>query len=115
MKIILKNQTKKFQNGKNCTAWEYPLGDKDINGAVIELSGRYPETGEVMNKVCKELAYVIKGEGRVVIENQEFNISKGDLVMIEPGEKYYWEGKMTMFVPCVPAWYPEQHQEIENR
>jgi len=33
--------------------------------------------------------------------------------LIEPGEKYYWEGKMTMFMPCVPAWYAEQHKEVE--
>ncbi len=39
MKFISKNQTKTFKNSDTCTAIEYPLGDKDINGAVIELNG----------------------------------------------------------------------------
>gem|GEM_PF-2374449 len=28
------------------------------------------------------------------------------------GERYFWDGQMTMFVPCTPAWYPEQHKEV---
>jgi hypothetical protein len=37
----------------------------------------------------------------------------GDLVLIEPGEKYFWEGNMDLFIPCSPAWYPEQHKLID--
>jgi len=112
MKVVHKNQTKEFKNSDVCTATEYPLGDKDINGAVIELKGRYPDKGRVVNLKCKELAYVVKGSGRVVVEGEEVELNKGDVVLIEPGEKYYWEGNMTMLVPCTPAWYPEQHKEV---
>lgn len=113
MKIIRKNQTKKFQNSNTCTAIEYPMEDKDINGAIIELSGRYPEKGRVVNMKCKEIAYVIEGSGKVVVEGEEITLNEGDLVLIEPEEKYFWEGNLKMFVPCTPAWYPEQHKEIE--
>jgi mannose-6-phosphate isomerase-like protein (cupin superfamily) len=112
MKIIHKNETKIFKNNDVCTAIEYPLGDKDINGAIIELNGRYPDKGNVANEICKELAYVIKGSGKVVVEGKETKLNEGDLVLIEPGEKYFWQGDMTLFVPCTPAWYPEQHKEI---
>ena len=113
MKEVHKNQTHKFQNSDVCTAIEYPLGDENINGAVIELSGRYPDTGRVVNEECKELAYVISGSGKVVVEGEEVELKEGGLVLIEPGERYYWDGNMTMFVPCTPAWYPEQHKEVE--
>ncbi len=110
MKIVKSSHTKKFENSKTCIAIEYPLGDKDINGAVIELSGRYPEKGRAVNLKCKELAYVVKGEGKVAIENQTFKLNQGDLVLIEPGEKFYWQGDMTLFMPCTPAWSPNQHK-----
>ncbi len=113
MKIVYKNQVERFKNSESCTAFEYPLGDKDINGAVIELNGRYPGKGRVINLKCKELAYVIKGSGKVVVEGKEIKFQEGDLILIEPGEKYFWEGDLTMFVPCTPAWYPEQHKEVE--
>ncbi len=113
MKIIHKEQTKTIRNSDVCDAIEYPLDDKDINGAVIELRGRYPEKGMVINEVCKELAYIIKGSGKLVIKDKETQLKEGDLASIEPGEAYYWDGNMTMFVPCAPAWYPEQHKEVE--
>lgn len=113
MKIIHKNQTEKFKNGDNCTAIEYPMGDKDINGAIVELTGRYPIKGRVVNLGCKELAYIIKGSGKVVIEDKEINLEEGDLVLIEAGEKYFWDGNLTVFLPCAPAWNPEQYKEVE--
>lgn len=113
MKIIHKSQTKIFKNSDNCTAIEYPMGDKDINGAVIELNGRYPEKGRVVNMECKELAYILEGSGKIVIEGEEIQFKQGDLLLLEPKEKYFWEGNCKMFVPCVPAWWPEQHMEVE--
>jgi mannose-6-phosphate isomerase-like protein (cupin superfamily) len=113
MKIVYKNQTQSFKNSEVCTAIEYPMGDKDINGAVIELSGRYPDKGRTVNLECKEMAFVIGGKGKVVIEGKEVELNEGDLVLIEPGEKYFWEGNMRLFMPCAPAWNPEQHKQVE--
>jgi len=113
MKIIYKEQTKKIQNSKDCIAIEYPLEDKNINGAIIELAGREPDEGRVMNTECKELAYIINGSGRVIIDNKIINLKQGDLILIEPGEKFFWEGNMTMFMPCAPAWRPDQYKKVE--
>lgn len=44
MKIVRKNETREFKNSEQCIAIEYSLEDKDINGAVGKISGRYPET-----------------------------------------------------------------------
>ncbi len=113
MEIIYKNQTKIFKNSKHCTAFEYPSEEKNINGAVVKLTGRYPSKGRVVNLKCKEMGYVIKGSGKVVVENKKINLKQGDLILIEPGEKYFWDGKLDIFTPCTPAWYPEQHKEVE--
>lgn len=91
MEITRKEETKKFKNSEVCTAIEYPMDDKDINGAVIELNGRYPDKGRTMNEKCKEMAYVIKGSGRIVVEGKEIQLKEEDLILIEPGEKFFWE------------------------
>jgi mannose-6-phosphate isomerase-like protein (cupin superfamily) len=113
MHIVHKAQTQKHSNNENCVVFEYPMDDKDINGAVAEITGRYPAMGQVTNLKCKEMGYVIKGSGKVVIEGVEVTLNEGDVVVIEPGEKYYWEGNLTLFLPCAPAWYPEQHKQVE--
>ena len=113
MRIIHKDQTEKIKNSDTCIAIEYPLGDKDINGAVIELKGKYPQSGRVVNLECKELAYIISGSGRIVIEGKEIEVKQGDLILIEPKEKYFWEGDLIMFISCAPAWSSEQHRLVE--
>ena len=42
--------------------------------------------------------------------SQEVILSEGDVVYIPPGEKFYWEGNMTIVLPAAPAWNPEQHE-----
>lgn len=114
MKIVTTSQTQEFKNSEACTAFEYPLGDKDINGAVIKLHGRYPESGYVVNKVCKEIAYVVEGQGLLGTPDAKHTLHKGDLALLLPGEKYYFEGELVMFMPCSPAWYPEQHAQVDS-
>lgn len=113
MKIIHKNETNEFKNSDTCIATEYPIGDKDINVSFVEVLGRYPEKGRVTNKKCKEMAYIIDGKGKIVVEGQEIELNEKDLILLEPGEKYYWEGNMRMLVPCAPAWYAEQHKMVD--
>ena len=110
METIRKNQTKKIKNNNNCLAIEYPLKNKKISGAIIKLNGRYPNEGRICNLKCSELFYVIDGSGFIGIEGKKNKISKGDLIFIELKEKYFWKGKMEMFVASVPAWNLKQQK-----
>jgi mannose-6-phosphate isomerase-like protein (cupin superfamily) len=114
MKFVKKAQAKQFENSPSCFAYEYPLQDEDINGAVIELSGRYPERGLAVNEASKELVYVVKGQGILSVNDEQLDLSEGDMVLILPGEKYFFEGELKMLMPCSPAWRPEQHKIILN-
>ena len=113
MKIIHKNQTNKFKNSKACFGDEYPLGDKDINEAVIEVRGRYPDKGRVVNLKCKELAYILEGSGKIIVEGKETKFNKGDMFLICPNEKYYWQADCIILTACTPAFYPEQHKNVK--
>jgi len=114
MKLVTKNKTEEHKNSDACIATEYPWGDEDINGAVVVVKGRYPEKGRVTNEKCKELVFIMEGEGKIVVEGKEIKLKKEDMILIEVGERIYWDGNMKMYVSCNPAWYPEQHKEIEQ-
>ncbi len=109
MKIIYKSQTKRFENSAGCIAIEYPTEDSDINVAIVEIQGRYPDKGRVSNTACKEFVYVSNGSGRVEVDDKKIDLHHGDMIVIEVREKYFFEGEITLFVSCSPAWYPEQH------
>lgn len=113
MKITRLHETKTNHVTKSCIAIEYPSGDKEIWGAVIKIDGRYPEKGRTVNEKCKELVYFLEGKGKLVVEDKIYKVQKGDQIVIDPGERFCWEGKLVMFMPCAPAWYPKQHKTVD--
>lgn len=113
MKKISKNEAHEFKNSDVCIALEYPLHDSEINIAEITITGRYPDAGRVMNQKCKEVAFVMEGSGKAVVDDREVSLSKGDAVLIEVGEKIYWQGNLTLLISCTPAWSSEQYTHID--
>ena len=51
------------------------------------------------------------GEEKLADFIQSFK--KGDAILIDKKEKYYWDAHCTIIMPCTPAWYPEQHKLVE--
>jgi len=109
MKIVSKTQSIERKNSNICTVMEYPLTDNDIDFAIIKLAGRYPDKNYVINQRCKELVYVQDGNGKIVVNGKETIINAGDAIIIEIGEKFFWEGDVTLFISCTPAFTIEQH------
>ncbi len=114
MEHITFENSKIHANSPNCIVREYPSSSKELNIAVGEITNRYPDSGYVVNEKCTEMGYVLKGSGRLVTETSEANLSEGDVVIIPAGEKYYWEGTMTVILPVSPAWFPEQHKHFDE-
>ncbi|HET9721538.1 MAG TPA: cupin domain-containing protein [Candidatus Saccharimonadales bacterium] len=114
MKYVPKSAAKKFQNGPTASGWEWPVGDKDIDIAEATVNGDYPESGFVVNEECKELLYIISGEGTFVTKNNSVKLQPGDQVLIDKGELFRYENatELVLLAACAPAWRPEQHKEI---
>jgi mannose-6-phosphate isomerase-like protein (cupin superfamily) len=100
----------RHENSPNCLVYEYPTKSSEMSIAVAEITDRYPEKGYAVNRVCNEMGYVLKGQGKLVTETQSVNLSPGDVVFIPCSEKFYWEGSMTVLLPTSPAWSPGQHE-----
>lgn len=62
------------------------------------------------NEVCKEIGFIPKGSGTLTTEKQTVSLSEGDAVLINAGEKYFWQGNMMWLLPTAPAWYGAQHK-----
>ena len=113
MKIISNDQALRRHNNKFCTVTEYDIQDKDLDFAIIKITGRYPEERRVINIECKEVAYVHEGQGTIEINGKGHALKAGDLVLVEAGEKFCWEGNMTLFISCHHAFSLDQHHEVD--
>lgn len=115
MKIIKYNEAEKGKNSDVCETLEYSFGDNDIDLGVAVIKGRFPDEGYGMNLISKELIYVLEGSGTIHFEDKDVDFSKGDAILINNNEKYYYETdycKITM--SCTPAWSKDQHKNVLN-
>ena len=103
----------RHENSSACVAYEYQLPTSELDSAVIELSGRYPEKGWALNTSCTSLIYVIKGAGWVISEEARTKVSEGHQVLIEKGEKYALHGDMKLLFSAAPAWSPDQARKVD--
>lgn len=112
--LVKKADRLKFETGRQCIVYEYPIPDKSINIALVEVLGRYPENGRVINEKVKELIFVETGNGELVVDDKTYKLESEDSVLILPGQKYYWKGNLKLVTACSPAWYPEQHKTVDR-
>lgn len=111
MEHIKAQDGSKRKNSDACTVTEFEFeGEKNINSAVVELNGRYPESGFALNTVCEEIVYVIEGHGQLVNPQARIVMSTGDMLRIKPNENYYFDGNLKLLIATSPAWYPEQYK-----
>jgi mannose-6-phosphate isomerase-like protein (cupin superfamily) len=114
MRIIRKTESVPFSNSESCQVLEYDFQDDEAGIAVAEIKGRYPERGFAVNDRCKEIAYVISGNGKIGLRGGEAALAAGDTVLISEGDEYFWEGNFSIALFSAPAWNAKQCRYPEN-
>lgn len=114
MEIIKKTNAVKINNSKVCEVSEYSFKNKSMDLGIATLIGRYPEKGYCVNTASEELVYVLEGSGKIFFEDRDIEFSEGDSVLIDSGEKYFWDTKYCkVALVCTPAWNSEQYRLSE--
>ncbi len=112
MKLIKKSQTNLVNNSPVVRIEEYLHNDPETNLAIGTITGKYPESGFVVNEISKELAYVLEGEINILIRDSVVHLSTGDSVIIDKNEVFAWDGHAKILTVCLPSWHPAQHKEV---
>lgn len=115
MKKWSHEEGQEFKNSDVCFGREYkPEGGK-IDVAKIFIRGRYPENGWGYLEESHEMAVIVRGEGFVEIKDGgREDLVVGDVVYMEPLQRFRWGGDMDMIVPCGPAFDPNKHHLEEE-
>ena len=110
MKKVQRNEAKELKNSDTSKLLEYSieLKDKDIDFCINTIMGRYPEKGYCTNEMCKEICYILEGNGTINKKDEKIFFKYGDVILIDKGEVYYWDGNCKIIMACTPAWYKEQ-------
>lgn len=78
--------------------WEYKINEK-FSGTLIKIDGKH---GKI--KCLKEdrIYFILEGNGKFIIDDREFEVSKEDLVFVPMNTPYDILGKMKYFLICSP-------------
>ncbi|KKS90559.1 MAG: hypothetical protein UW69_C0008G0027 [Microgenomates group bacterium GW2011_GWA2_44_7] len=98
------------------TIYSYPASSKAISAAYIEVKGRHPsgEKEQFIEHDLHVLFYITKGSGTITIENMPYELQEGDVLTIQPGQKYFIEGNISYVVVTSPAYYSEQNEIVAD-
>lgn len=115
MKFWKKDSGNRFKNSDKCFGYEYNPGNGKVDVATISIRGRFPEKGWGYLDESHEMAFILGGKGYIKNKSGDrHDLKKGDIVYIEPLERFCWGGNIDMVVTCGPAFNPEQHHIEEN-
>ena len=82
---------------------EYKI-NSNFSGALIEIDGDHGAL-----KCLKEdrIYFILEGNGKFIINNQEKEVSANDLIFVPKETPYNIIGKMKYFLICSPEFNPE--------
>ncbi len=100
-----------FENSSTCKGVGFAEASAPVDLAYISIHGRYPETGWARNEVIHEMAWVESGTGSLFIKGTAPQLlERGDVVLVRPGERFAWEGEMTIIIACSPPFDRKQYK-----
>lgn len=77
---------------------DYPQGGlvyQEVDG------GHYQE---FLNEKSAYIYYILEGNGKFVVEDQEYPVQATDVIMVPPGKRFFYLGNMKQILVTAPAW-----------
>lgn len=79
----------------------------ELSVAVATLSGTHPESRS--NRSTRAY-YIIAGSGTISVSGVEYEVEKGDAILVPRGELHSLQGTLTYALINTPAFDPSQEQ-----
>jgi mannose-6-phosphate isomerase-like protein (cupin superfamily) len=95
---------------------EYNLPLDSMELIVSHINGSYPEEGGFdIDETVDQIWYVESGKGTVFIQETEYTLEQGDMILIPKNEKYWIKGDhLKLIVASNPKWHAGQHKHLAN-
>ena len=58
--------------------------------------------------------YIIEGSGTWYIEDEPYNVSAGDVIIVPPNKRFYYKGVLKQVCITSPAWEAEYEHHVRD-
>lgn len=104
-----------FKNSDTCEGVSLADSNAPVDMAIINISGRYPQSGWAVNHKTHEMVFIQEGSGSLQLKMAEdVQLNRGDVVSVKAGERFAWNGNMTLLMACSPPFDPSQYGHEED-
>lgn len=110
MKFKLEDGKEFGWEGLDARAYNSKEDFENASAAYFEVDGSH---GKVKTTRSDRVYYVIDGSGKFIIDGEEVEVEKTDVVIVPKDTPYDYEGKMKLFLVHCPAYDPEAEVELE--
>lgn len=109
--IVRFSDAEKFESEEG-EIWDYPVG-KNVGLSYQTLKSRGPEQGYYLNRRCREVYFIISGEAKFIVGQEESSVGPKGVVVVEPGVAHAIETKGLEYLTITsPDWYEEQAEVV---
>ena len=107
MSMIFKKKNLEMFEKAGMKMGVYSTKEDCAQASVVYQETEKGHTEEFYHEKSTFIYYIIAGSGTWVIEDQEHPVETGDVVIIPPGKKFYYKGKLKQICVTAPAWEPQ--------
>jgi len=92
----------------------YNTKEDSPNAAVLYQETKTGHAEEFIHYKSDFLYYILEGSGTWVVENREFEVRKGDVVVVPAGNRFWFRGNLKQVCITAPAWEEKYERHIRD-
>ncbi len=84
------------------------------NAAVLYQETETGHAEEFMHERSDFIYYVLEGSGTWIVEDREFEVRAGDVVVVPAGKRFWFRGSLKQVCVTAPAWEEQYEHHIRD-
>lgn len=83
------------------------------NAAVVYQETEKGHSEEFYHEKSAFIYYILEGCGKWIIEDEEYEVKAKDVVIVPPGKRFYFKGKIKQICITAPAWEEKFEKHVK--
>ncbi len=94
--------------------WIYTTRADSPNAAVLYQETESGHAEEFVHEKSDFLYYILEGSGTWIVEDREFEVRSGDVVVVPAGKRFWFRGNLKQICITAPAWDERYERHIRD-
>jgi len=94
--------------------WIYNGKEECPQAAVVYQETAQGHAEEFYHDKSAFVFYIVEGQGTWVIEGREYPVQATDVVIVPPGKRFYYRGRLKHVCITAPAWEGEYEHHVRD-